>query len=134
MCQWHRRRLILHACILEHIRPLAASTGMAVFQVLAEVVSTEELLALITFAEFMGEIEVINTLIPVGRVVEFQSAVATSICRCGVEETRELVVRVEPASGVVWIVGHASTCTKGCCHVVRGCGMECSFERGKCRA
>jgi len=43
---------------------------MAVLQVLTKVVSTEELLALITFAKFVGKVEVVNTLIPVGRVVE----------------------------------------------------------------
>jgi hypothetical protein len=48
-----RRVLLQHAGVLEHVGPLAAGTGMAVLEVLAEVIGAVELLARVALAELV---------------------------------------------------------------------------------
>jgi hypothetical protein len=55
---------------------------MTVFQMLSEVIGAEELLGLIAFPEFVPDIQVLRTSIPVRRIGEFVATIATDIVRC----------------------------------------------------
>ena len=75
---------VLHTGILEVVGPFAAGAGMAVFQMLAEVVGAEKLLGRVAFAEFVDVVEVLGSDIPFGGVGEFLTAVATHVsANCG---------------------------------------------------
>jgi len=52
---------------------------MAVFQMLSEVIGTEELLGLVAFPEFVSNIQVLRTGLPVGRIGEFVATIAADI-------------------------------------------------------
>lgn len=57
--------LLLHTGVFEHVGPLPTGAGMAVFQVLSEVISPEELLGLIALGELVNVLYVIDANIPV---------------------------------------------------------------------
>ena len=59
-----RQGLVLHASGLEVVRPLAACAGMAVLEVLTEVVGAEELLGLVALAEFVNHVEMLCSHVP----------------------------------------------------------------------
>jgi len=73
------QRLIFHASVLQHVGPLATSTGVAVFQMLAEVISAEELLRLVAFAKFVNVVEMFGACLPAGRVGEFFATVTADV-------------------------------------------------------
>lgn len=73
--QW----LVLHACVLKHVRPLAACASVAVFQVLAEVIRTEEFLCLVTLSKLVHMVEMFRAQLPSRRVGEFLATVATDV-------------------------------------------------------
>ena len=56
----YRRIFIHHTGIFQHIRPFATSSGVAVFEVLAEMVGTIKLLARIAFSELVYLLEVLG--------------------------------------------------------------------------
>ena len=72
-------RLVLHTGGLEHVRPFTTGPVMAVFEVLSEVISAEELLRLVAFAKLVNVIEVLSTLIPLRRIGKFFAAISTCI-------------------------------------------------------
>ena len=74
-----RQRLILHASVLQHVGPRATRTGVAVFQVLAEVIGAEELLRLVAFAEFVNMVEMFGACLPAWRVGEFFTTVTADV-------------------------------------------------------
>ncbi len=63
-----RRRFVLHARVLEHIRPLPTGTLVAVLQMLPEVIGTEELLRLVALAELVDMVQVFGADVPLRRV------------------------------------------------------------------
>ena len=76
--QW---RFIFHTCVFQHICPLPAGPGVAVFQMLPEMVGTEELLRLVTLAELVHGRQMLDASTPVGRrhVGKFIAAVTAHI-------------------------------------------------------
>ena len=74
-----RQRLVLHASVLQHVGPLATRTGVAVFQVLAEVIGAEELLGLVALAEFVDVVEMFGSCLPAWRVGEFLTTVTADV-------------------------------------------------------
>lgn len=60
-----RRILIQHAGVLQHIGPLAASSCVAVLEVLPEVICPEKLFAAVALAEFVNFLEMADALFPV---------------------------------------------------------------------
>jgi hypothetical protein len=82
---WHPRhsflwrRLVSHTCVFQHVGPFPTGSGVTVFQVLPEVIRSEELLGLVTFAEFVFLIKMLRTDIPLRRVGEFVATEATNI-------------------------------------------------------
>jgi len=79
-----RRRFILHASILKHVRPLPTGPSMAVLEVLTKVVSTVELLRLVALAKFVDMIKVLGSKIPLRRIGELFTAVPAVVCAAGV--------------------------------------------------
>lgn len=75
-----RQRLVLHARVLQHVRPLATGAGVTVLEVLAEVVGAEELLGFVALAELVDVVEVLRALVPARRVLELLAAVAADVC------------------------------------------------------
>lgn len=61
------RVLLKHACILQHIRPLAARSRMAVLEMLSEVVRSIELLARVALLELVRLLQVPHPLVPILR-------------------------------------------------------------------
>lgn len=60
------RGILIHeARILQHVGPLAAGTGMAVLEMLTEVVGAVKLLGRVAFSKLVHLLEVANTLVPV---------------------------------------------------------------------
>lgn len=52
---------------------------MAMLEVLAEMISSEELLALVAFAEFVDKIEMLDTDVPICRIGELNTTIATCV-------------------------------------------------------
>lgn len=75
----HRRRLVLHAGVLQHVGPFAAGAVVAVFEVLAEVVGAEELFGLVALAELVHLVEVVGADVPLRRIGEFFPAVSACV-------------------------------------------------------
>jgi len=76
----HRIRLILHASGLQHIRPFPTCASVTVLQVLAKMVSTEELLRLIAFSKLMCVREMLPSSVPIGGFIrELITTVAASV-------------------------------------------------------
>ena len=73
------RWLVLHTCSLEHIGPLATGACMAVLQMLAKVIGSEELFCLVAFAELVGMVQMLRADVPLWRVRELVAAIATHI-------------------------------------------------------
>lgn len=71
--------LVSHTGVLQHVSPFAASPSMAVFQMLPEVVCTEEFLGLVTLSELMHMVQVFRARFPIGRIGEFFSTVAAYV-------------------------------------------------------
>lgn len=71
--------LIFHTTVLEHVSPLATGAGVAVFQVLAEVVCAEELLRLVALAELVDVVEVLGASLPARGIGEFFATIAADI-------------------------------------------------------
>lgn len=101
-----RRPFLHHARVLEHVGPLAAGAGMAVLEVLAEVVGAVELLARVALAELVHALEVPHAVFPVlvarhrpvralARPGELLAAVAAHVGLAG--PCRALVERPLPA-------------------------------------
>jgi hypothetical protein len=57
-------RLILHTGILEHVRPFATRALVTVLEMLSEMIRAEELLALVTLAEFVGLVQMFSADVP----------------------------------------------------------------------
>lgn len=74
-----RHRLVFHAGIFKHVCPLAAGAGMAVFEVLAEVIGAEKLLRLVALAKLMDNVKVFRANFPARRVGELFTTVAADI-------------------------------------------------------
>ena len=73
-------RFFLHARVLQLIRPLPACTSVAVLEVLSKVIRPEELLGLVTLAEFVHVIEMVRPGFPVCWTIrEFFAAVTTAV-------------------------------------------------------
>lgn len=64
-----RRWFVLHACILEHVRPFSAFTGVAVLEVLTKVVCPEELLVMITLGELVNVGQMFVSSFPITREI-----------------------------------------------------------------
>lgn len=77
---------------------------MAVFEVLAEMVGTEELLRLVALAELVGLVKVIDAIFPVGRVDELLATVSATIGCSGVEAP-ELLRRGVVVVALSWDMG-----------------------------
>lgn len=73
-------RLVLHASILEHVRPFAAGPMVAMLEVLSEMIGPEELLRLIAFPKIVYVVEVFGTVVPLRWVWELFSTVAACVC------------------------------------------------------
>lgn len=75
--------LVLHAHILQNIRPLPTRPGMAVFQVLPEVVCAEEFLRVVALPELVYARQVLEPSVPVWlwEVGELLAAVSACIAR-----------------------------------------------------
>ena len=73
------QQLVFHASVFQHFSPLATSTGVAVFQVLAEVIGAAELLRPVAFAEFVGMVEMFSARLPLRRISEFLTAVTADV-------------------------------------------------------
>ena len=82
-CPLLRRRFILHASVLQHVRPLAAGALVTMFQVLTEVIGSEKLLPLVTLPKLVYEAQVLGANIPLWRVRKFFTTVAADITSCG---------------------------------------------------
>lgn len=50
---WLRRRLVLHASVFETVGPFTTRALMAVLEMLSEMISSKELLRLVTLAELV---------------------------------------------------------------------------------
>lgn len=60
------RRILVHeARILKHVCPFTAGSGVAMLEVLTEVISAVELLGRVAFPKFVHLLQVSNTLVPV---------------------------------------------------------------------
>lgn len=79
IAHWLGRRLILHARVLEHVRPLPARALVTVLEMLAEVISAEELLRLVTLAEFVDLVQVFGADVPLRWVGELLAAVTARV-------------------------------------------------------
>ena len=73
--QW----LVLHAGVLKHVGPLATCAGMAVLQMLAEVVCAEELLRLVTLSKLVHMVEMFRAKLPARWVSKLLATVATHV-------------------------------------------------------
>jgi hypothetical protein len=73
--QW----LVLHASIFQHVGPLATGTGVAVFQMLAEVIGAEEFLGLVALAKFVDVVEMFGACLPAWRIGELLATVAADV-------------------------------------------------------
>lgn len=71
--------LVAHTSILKHIGPFAGHATMAVLEMLAEVVCTEELFGLIAFPKFVLVVQMLAPDLPVRGVWKFFSAIATHV-------------------------------------------------------
>lgn len=60
-----RRVLLDHACVLQHVGPFAAGARVAVLEVLAEVVGTEELLAAVALPELVHLLQMPDSFLPI---------------------------------------------------------------------
>lgn len=85
-----RRRFVLHTRILQHVGVLAASPGVTVFQMLPEMVGTEEFLRLVALAELVHRGQMFEASVPIRsrHVGELFAAVAANVrtrgcCRRG---------------------------------------------------
>ena len=76
-----RRRFVLHARVFQHVGVLAARAGVAVFEVLPEMVGSEEFLGLVAFAELVHRGQVLEATAPIGRrrIGEFLAAVTAHV-------------------------------------------------------
>lgn len=72
-------RFIPHTCVLQHVGPLATLALMTVFQVLAKVVCSVELLRLIALSKLVDAVQMIGSDVPLRRVGKLFTAVATNI-------------------------------------------------------
>lgn len=75
--------LVTHTRVLQQVGPLAAGASVTVFQMLPEVVSTEELLGLVTFAKLVNMIEMLRPHVPVGGVREFIATISANVSSRG---------------------------------------------------
>ena len=73
--QW----LVLHAGVLKHVGPLATCASMAMFQMLAEVIRTEELLCLVTLSKLVHMVKMLRAELPARRISKLLTAVATDV-------------------------------------------------------
>ena len=73
------QRFVLHASIFQHVGPLATGTGVAVFQMLAEVIGAEEFLGLVALAKFVDVVEMFGACLPAWRVGEFFTTVTADV-------------------------------------------------------
>lgn len=73
--QW----LVLHACVLKHVGPLAACASVAVFQMLAEVIGAEELLCLVTLPKLVHMVKMFGAELPARGVRELLATIATHV-------------------------------------------------------
>lgn len=80
----HRRGFVPHTRVLEHVRPLPARAGVAVFEMLPEVVRAEEFLRLVAFGELVHVADVLAAALPVGWVGELLATEAADVCRAAV--------------------------------------------------
>ena len=76
------RGLLPHTGVFEHIGPFPAGAGMAMLEVLTEMIGPEKLLRLVALAELVSLAHVLGTDIPVCGVRELLAAVATHV-GCG---------------------------------------------------
>lgn len=83
------RRLVEHARRLQHIGPLATRTAMAVLEVLAEVIGSEELLGLVAFVELVDVMEVFGADDPLRGVGEFVATVPAHVAAVTVGDSVE---------------------------------------------
>lgn len=67
--------------MLEHVGPFSAGSGVAMLEVLPEVVRPEELFRLIALAKLVLDFEVLESRRPVWWIDELVAAVAALICR-----------------------------------------------------
>jgi len=102
----HNRRLLLldHARVLQHVGPLAAGPGVAVLEVLPEVVGPVELLARVALAELVHVLEVPDARLPV-RVGDVPPSPSPSAGRRGggggmSSRARELLAAIPTHVGV----------------------------------
>lgn len=75
------RSFLLHACIFQDIGPLPTRACMAVLEMLAEMVCTEELLRIVAFAELVYDGEMLESAVPVwlGMIGKLLAAVAAGV-------------------------------------------------------
>lgn len=67
--------------MLEHVGPFSAGSGVAMLEVLPEVVRPEELFRLIALAKLVLDFEVLEPRRPIWWIDELVAAVAALICR-----------------------------------------------------
>lgn len=78
-----RRGFFFHAGVLQDVRPFPAGTGVAVFQMLSEMVGTEELLRVVTLSKLVHSSEMFESSVPVwlGEVGELFTAITARVVR-----------------------------------------------------
>lgn len=122
----HWEWLILHTCVLEHVRPLPARACVAVLEMLSEVVCTEKLLRVVALAEFVQIDQMLDPGLPVALRWHFA---LLPIAKNPHSVPRELIATVAAGVGVF---GRGWRDVK-CIYVPRECGagpgMAAQVER-----
>ena len=74
-----RRWLVFHARRLQLISPFPTGSLVTMFEMLSEVIGSEEFLCLVAFTELVKVVQMLRTNIPLRRIWKFVPAIATDV-------------------------------------------------------
>ena len=95
-----RKRLVLHTGVFQHIRPLPACASVAVFQMLSEMISPEELFRVIALSKFVHFLQMSYPDFPI--LISCYSDGRARHRRGRYARAREVLATISARVGLVW--------------------------------